>query len=70
MLTSMGGLLGVASGVGAAQVIHRISGVAVGISIPAAVIAVVFSTVIGIVFGFLPSIQAANLDPIEALRRE
>ena len=55
VLTSMGGLLGVASGVGAAQVIHRISGVAVGISIPAAVIAVVFSTVIGIVFGFLPS---------------
>ena len=70
VLTSLGGILGVCAGVGAAQVIHKVSGVAVGISIPAAVIAVVFSMVIGIVFGFLPSVQAANLDPIEALRRE
>ena len=70
VLTSLGGVLGVAAGVGAAQVIHRVSGVAVGISIPAAVIAVLFSMIIGIVFGFLPSVQAANLDPIEALRRE
>ena len=70
VLTSLGGLLGVGAGVGAAQVIHRISDVAVAISVPAAVIAVVFSMFIGIIFGFLPSIQAANLDPIEALRRE
>lgn len=70
VLTSLGGLLGVGAGVGAAQVIHKLSGVAVAISVPAAVIAVVFSMIIGVVFGFLPSIQAANLDPIEALRRE
>ena len=70
VLTSLGGLLGVASGIGAAQVLHRILGFDVGISIPAAVVAVVFSMVIGIVFGFLPSVKAANLDPIEALRRE
>ena len=70
VLTSLGGMLGVGAGVGAAQVIHRISDVAVAISVPAAVVAVVFSMFIGIIFGFLPSIQAANLDPIEALRRE
>ncbi|MDO4475613.1 MAG: ABC transporter permease [Lachnospiraceae bacterium] len=70
VLTSLGGFLGVACGIGAANVIHSITGLPVGINVPAAVIAVVFSMIIGIVFGFLPSVQAANLDPIEALRRE
>lgn len=70
VLTSIGGIIGVASGIGMAQAINKVSGVAVAISIPASVIAVVFSMLIGIVFGLLPSIQAANLDPIEALRRE
>ena len=70
MLTSMGGIIGVASGIGMAQIISRISGVAVSVSIPASVVAVVFSMMIGIIFGFMPSIKAANLDPIEALRRE
>lgn len=68
VLTSMGGVLGVASGIGLAQVISIMSGTPVAISWTAAVIAVVFSMVIGIVFGILPSHQAANLNPIDALR--
>ena len=70
VLTSMGGILGVAAGIIMAQVISRISGVTVAISVPAAVIAVLFSMLIGIVFGLLPSIKAANLNPNDALRRE
>ncbi|MBE5912775.1 MAG: FtsX-like permease family protein [Pseudobutyrivibrio ruminis] len=68
VLTSMGGVLGVASGIGLAQIISIMSGTPVAISWPAAFIAVVFSMVIGIVFGILPSHQAANLNPIDALR--
>ena len=68
VLTSMGGVLGVVCGIGLAQIISVMSGTPVAISWPAAIIAVVFSMVIGIVFGILPSHQAANLNPIDALR--
>lgn len=69
VLTSIGGILGVFAGIILAAGIAKMSGTPLVISIPAAVGAVVFSTVIGIVFGLLPSIKAANLSPIEALRR-
>ena len=68
VLTSLGGLLGVISGIGLAQIISIMSGTPVAISWPAAFGAVIFSMVIGIVFGILPSHQAANLNPIDALR--
>lgn len=70
VLTSMGGILGVASGIALAEIISKVSETPVAISVPAAVGAVVFSMIIGIVFGMLPSYKAANLDPIEALRHE
>lgn len=69
VLTSIGGILGVFGGIALAAIIAKMSGTPMVISIPAAVGAVIFSTVIGIVFGLLPSIKAANLSPIEALRR-
>ncbi len=70
VLTSLGGILGVIAGIAMSQLIHRFTGILVGINWPAAIIAVLFSMAIGIVFGLLPSVQASNLDPIEALRRE
>lgn len=70
VLTSLGGLFGVIVGIILAEVISKISETPVAISGGAAVGAVVFSMVIGIIFGLLPSYKAANLDPIEALRHE
>ena len=70
VLTSIGGLVGGVSGIAMAELISRMMQIPVSISIPAIVIAVVFSTLIGVVFGLLPATQAANLNPIEALRRE
>ena len=69
-LTSLGGVIGVILGIVAAHLISASNGVPVAIDIPATVISVVFSMVIGIVFGLLPAMKAANLNPIEALRRE
>ncbi len=70
VLTSLGGLVGVVTGVIMAQLISSVVQIPVSISLPAIAVAVVFSTLIGVVFGMLPAIQAANLNPIEALRRE
>lgn len=70
VLTSTGGILGVFAGIVMSQVISNITGTAVGISVPAMLIAVGFSMLIGIVFGLMPSIKAANLNPIDALRHE
>ena len=69
VLTSLGGIIGVISGVIMAQLISGMMQIPVSISAPAIAIAVVFSTLIGVVFGMLPAYQAANLNPIEALRR-
>ena len=69
VLTSLGGIIGVISGIIMAQLISGMMQIPVSISAPAIAIAVVFSTLIGVVFGMLPAYQAANLNPIEALRR-
>ena len=70
VLTSLGGVVGVISGIILAEVISRATGTPVAISIPAIILSVLFSMAIGVIFGFLPSVQAANLNPIDALRRE
>jgi len=69
VLTSIGGVIGVLTGVGLAELISGIMQIPVAISVPAIVIAVVFSTLIGVIFGLLPATKAANLNPIDALRR-
>jgi putative ABC transport system permease protein len=69
VLTSLGGIIGVASGIGLAELISNMMQIPVSVSVPAILISVVFSTIIGIVFGLVPAIKAANLNPIDALRR-
>ena len=59
-----------AAGIGMAQLISKLTSAPVAISVPWSVLAVLFSMTIGIVFGLFPSIRAANLKPIDALRHE
>ena len=70
VLTSLGGLIGVGAGIGLAFIISKAAEVPVSISVPAIAVSVIFSMVIGILFGLLPSIKASNLNPIDALRYE
>ena len=70
VLTSIGGLIGVVFGIGLSKVIANLAEVPVSISTKAIVVSVVFSMAVGIIFGLLPSIKAAKLNPIDALRYE
>ena len=63
-------LLGIIAGIVMARLISSVMGTPTAISFPAILIAVVFSMVIGIVFGLLPAVKASNLNPIQALRRD
>ena len=69
-LATIGGAIGVALGVGAAHGIASAAGWPSLVSPDAILLAVVFSGLVGIFFGFYPARRAARLDPIEALRRE
>jgi putative ABC transport system permease protein len=70
VLSMLGGLIGILLGLALA------GGATVALSIPfvpnlaVIVLAVGFSALIGMVFGFFPALRGARLDPIDALRHE
>jgi macrolide transport system ATP-binding/permease protein len=67
-----GGAVGVALAVGASLILNHLAdadGFRMLVSMPAIVGAFAVSSLIGVVFGFLPARSAARLDPVEALAR-
>jgi len=69
-LSIIGGLIGIALGVGGSITITLSGGWPMIIEIQSVFLAFGFSAAVGIFFGFYPARKAANLDPIEALRYE
>jgi putative ABC transport system permease protein len=77
LLSCLGGAIGVALGVSASvgltTLINSLSPGSewpVVISLPAAAVAMVFSALVGVFFGYYPARRASRLDPIDALRYE
>jgi len=66
----LGGLLGLAVGVGGASLVGRLTGWSIATPASAVFLAIGFSAAVGIFFGFYPARKAASLDPIQALRFE
>lgn len=70
VMTLLGGVIGIAIGVGGAFLISFFIGIPFAVSIPAIIAAVGVSTLVGVVFGLYPARRAAKLSPIDALRYE
>lgn len=68
MLAAIGGAIGVALGVGAAEIVSAKANWPLLIDPVTIIGAVVFSGLVGIFFGWYPAWSASRLDPVEALR--
>jgi putative ABC transport system permease protein len=70
LLTCLGGLIGMALGVGAALLVGALTPVPAAITWWALTLAFGVSAIVGIVFGVVPAQRAGRLDPVVALRAE
>ncbi|PYO48842.1 MAG: multidrug ABC transporter substrate-binding protein [Candidatus Rokuibacteriota bacterium] len=69
-LSLIGGIIGIALGVGGSNAINALAEWRTVLAPEAILLAFGFSAAIGIFFGFYPARKASRLDPIEALRYE
>jgi putative ABC transport system permease protein len=70
VLSMVGGVLGIALGATGSALVSKFAGWPSLLSPGSMALAVIFSTAVGVFFGYYPARKAASLNPIEALRYE
>ncbi|HKW01199.1 MAG TPA: ABC transporter permease [Vicinamibacterales bacterium] len=69
-LSTFGGMVGTLLGFGVAWLISKVSPLPAIVEVWSVVLGISMTAIVGLFFGMYPAMQAAKLDPIEALRRE
>jgi putative ABC transport system permease protein len=70
VMSVLGGAVGLAVGIGGAQLVAHFTGWSTAVPVQAVALAIGFSAAVGVFFGYYPARKAAALDPINALRYE
>ena len=70
VLSEIGAVLGMVLGIGGPLILSASMDFPVGIPVWTVVLALVFCSLVGVIFGIWPAIKASRLDPIDALRYE
>ncbi|PLX43442.1 MAG: MacB family efflux pump subunit [Deltaproteobacteria bacterium] len=70
IVSGLGGLFGIALGIGAAKIIPRFASYGTVVEVDSSILAFAVAAGIGVFFGIYPAWKASRLDPIEALRHE
>jgi len=68
VITSIGGLVGIALGVEMARLISRYANWPTIVSGEAVLLSLVVASITGVIFGLYPALRAASIEPMEALR--
>ena len=69
-LSTLGGVVGTALGFAGAWIVTKLTPMPASVHVYSVVMGIGMTAIVGLFFGLYPSIKAARLDPIEALRRE
>ena len=70
IISLLGGLIGLVIGIVASNLIASALNITTSLTLGAVLLALGFSSGVGIFFGYYPARKAANLNPIDALRHE